>query len=535
MKPSEMGCIRFCALPWVAKMNALLLCAAVLASAVVLWPEWRHDDELTHGIFLPFMAAILVSESRRDPAPRFLRGGPAAVSACAALLLAGLASLAVAMVYAAAMGWTHAMAEFMLSAALVFILGAAWLAFADRRVRLLPFNWTAAIAVVLWLFASPTPPGTYARLSSFLQSRVTGGVMHVLNALGIAAFQMGNVIELARTSVGVSEACSGIRSLVSCTVAGLFLSAALVRSPWHRAFVIGLSPVIGLAMNFLRSLLLTLLANGGVRIDGPWHDMTGASILVGTTLLVAALAWVLRRREVAPVYAPIDAASNTVGPPIQQTLIAAGLFLAAGTLATFAVAGSRSRGVSGPEPALAALLPAAPPGWTAQTTPDLEQYSGTLHTHALVERVYSEGPGLGSAHVTLYLAYWRPGEAPVSLVDAHTPDSCWPGTGWEAKPVPDTRSVLKLGGRMLAPAECRLFALNQFETRVWFWHLYGGRPVVFVDPHSAISLVKLAWHFGLGSQRDQLFVRVSSNRSWDEIAAEPILTRFFENLSPLGL
>jgi hypothetical protein len=133
------------------------------------------------------------------------------------------------------------------------------------------------------------------------------------------------------------------------------------------------------------------------------------------------------------------------------------------------------------------------------------------------------------------LAYWRPGEAPVSLVDAHTPDSCWPGTGWEAKPVPDTRSVLKLGGRMLAPAECRLFALNQFETRVWFWHLYGGRPVVFVDPHSAISLVKLAWHFGLGSQRDQLFVRVSSNRSWDEIAAEPILTRFFENLSPLGL
>ena len=535
MKPSATRCIRFGALPWVAKMNALLLCVAVLAIAALLWPEWLHDDELTHGIFLPFMAAMLVVESRRDPTPRFLGGGLAAVSACALLLLAGLSSFVVATVYAAAIGWTHAMAEFMLSASLVLVLGAAWLGFADGRVRLLPFNWTMGVAVALWLFASPLPPGTYARLSFFLQALVTGGVMRVLNGLGIAAFRMGNVIELARTSVGVSEACSGIRSLVSCTVAGLFLSAALVRTPRHRALVIALSPVIGLAMNLVRSLLLTLLANGGVDIDGRWHDMTGASILVVTTLLVAALAWVMRRREVTPVGCPGEAAHGPVGRSPQQALIAACLVLAAGALGVFAVAGGKAGRVSGPEPDLAELLPAAPAGWTARTTPDLEQYSGTLHTHALVERVYSQGPGLESAHVTLYLAYWRPGEAPVSLVDAHTPDSCWPGTGWEAKSVPDSRPALGIGGRMLAPAECRLFALNSFETRVWFWHLYGGRPLVFVDPHSAINIVKLAWRFGFGSAQDQLFVRISSNRPWEEIAAEPILKRFFENLSPLGL
>ena len=61
------------------------------------------------------------------------------------------------------------------------------------------------------------------------------GVVRVLGAVGIAAFQDGNVIELARTSVGVSEACSGVRSLISCTVAGLFLSATLVRRPLNRA------------------------------------------------------------------------------------------------------------------------------------------------------------------------------------------------------------------------------------------------------------------------------------------------------------
>jgi hypothetical protein len=63
--------------------------------------------------------------------------------------------------------------------------------------------------------------------------------------------------------------------------------------------VVALSPAIGLAMNFLRSLLLTLLANAGVDIEGRWHDLTGASILAGTTILVAAFAFWLHRREAA--------------------------------------------------------------------------------------------------------------------------------------------------------------------------------------------------------------------------------------------
>ncbi|HEY4988423.1 MAG TPA: hypothetical protein VII09_01375, partial [Opitutaceae bacterium] len=70
---------------------------------------------------------------------------------------------------------------------------------------------------------------------------------------------------------------------------------------------------------------------------------------------------------------------------------------------------------------------------------------------------------------------------------------------------------------------------------VWFWHLYGGRPIAFVDPYSAARLLRLAWHYGFGPPEDQLFVRVSSNRPWQEIASEPALQQFFVNLTPLGL
>jgi exosortase len=535
MKPPPPGCTAFGALSWLGKFDVLGLCAAVLALSALLWGEWVHDEELAHGMFLPVLAFILVAESRRDPGPRFLAPGAGPLAACLLLVLLGLASLAVAVVYAAAMGWSHTIAEFMLCVALFLFLGAAWLAFADKRVRLIPLNWAAAVAVLLWLFAGPPPPGTYARLALFLQGGVTAGVVAALHAAGIAAYRQGNVIELARTSVGVSEACSGVRSLVSCAVAGLFLSAVLVRRPLHRAVVIVLSPVIALAMNFLRSLLLTLLANGGVAIEGRWHDLTGSSIIVGTTLLVAALGFGLRRREAPEARGGPVAGPAPSGRSAPQWAVASGILAAAFAAAVLAAAGSPARGASREEPDLAALLPDAPEGWTANSTPDLELYSGVLRTHALAERVYTSAGAPGAAHITLYLAYWRPGQASVSLVDAHTPDACWPGTGWEAVAVPSGRSVLEVGGRELPPAECRLFARQNVETRVWFWHLYGGRPLAFVDPYSAARLLGLAWKYGFAPPEDQLFVRVSSDRPWQEVASQPTLRQFFEKLRPLGL
>jgi exosortase len=535
MKPQASRCIPFRALAWPARINVFGLCASAIALAVLLWPQWLHDADLTHGLFLPILALILVAESRRDPNPKFLGPGALLTTACAVLVLASLCSLVIAVTYATALDWTYSVAEFMLAAALVFALAAAWLGFADRRVRFVPFNWAAAVAVMLWFFASPPPSGTYARLTLFLQNDVTRGVTGVLNAMGIAAYHDGNVIQLARTSVGVSEACSGVRSLISCTVAGLFLSALLVRRPAHRALVVVISPAIGLSMNFIRSLFLTLLANAGVSIEGRWHDLTGASILAGTTLLVTALAFWLHRREVVLNPEPGDALPIPPGSSPLPAMLAAALILAAGTVGLLSLGGRSSQDNSSAVPNLEALFPAAQPGWTVQATSDIDRYSDILHTHILAERVYSEGSSQNGAHLTLYLAYWRPGQAPVSLVDMHTPDACWPGTGWVSKPVPLERAALDIGDQTLAPAECRLFALDRFETNVWFWHLYGGKPLTFVDPYSAVRILGLVWHYGFGHSKDQLFVRVSSDRPWPEIASQPTLRQFFTNLRPMGL
>jgi exosortase len=527
-------CSAFAALPWLARADALGLCAAAACVCALLWPQWRSNEDLRHGIFIPILAAILVAESRRDPSPRFLSHGLATGIARALLVVAALASLAVAMAYAAALGWDHTMAGFMASLSLVLGLGACWLCLADERTRWVPFSWTVFAAIALWILAAPPPPGTYARLAFFLQSEVTGGVVGVLNAFGVAADRNGNVIDLVRARVGVSEACSGVRSLISCTAAGLFLSALLVRRAGHRILVVALSPAIGLAMNFLRSLLLTLLVNGGVDIEGRWHDLTGGAILVVTTVLVAALALWLHGREAGAAPPPAQEAPPATGRPAPGAALACGLLLAAAALGLPWAASLRAQPPAGRVPDLALLLPPAPQGWTMQAS-DLSPFSSTLRTTEMAERVYSRGASVTDPHVTLYVAYWKPGAADASLVDMHSPDACWPGTGWSPEPVEHERAVLGVAGRTLPPAECRMFALAGIETRVWFWHLYGGRPVSFVDPHSVARFLELAVRTGFGPPQEQLFVRVSSNRPWEEIASEPTLRHFFDNVRPLGL
>ncbi len=529
------GCSAFSSLPWIARIDAALLVAAAAALSGLLYPQWRGDPNLAHGLFLPVLSAILLFESRRDPDPRFLGPGALPLAGGLLLLAAGLSSFAAAVLYSTALGWDHALVDCMLCLSLVLALGAAWLALADRRVGFIPFNWQAAIAALLWIFASPPPPGAAARLALLLQGDVTRGVVGILGAFGIAAYQNGNVIELARTSVGVSEACSGVRSLFSCAVSGLFLSAVLVRSPVRRALVVAVSPAIGLAMNLLRSLLLTLLANGGVDIAGAWHDATGASILVVTTVLVAAFALWLRRGEAGRgTKKSMETPAGRAGPALAWA-VAIALLLPIGVGGALLASRPRADSQAQPEPDLLALMPAPPPGWTARTTPDMDQYAGILKTRALAERVYTADGAPGSPHLTLYLAYWRRGQAPVSLVDAHTPDACWPGTGWVQERELDERRALGISGRNLPSAECRVFTLAGRQTRVWFWHLHGGRPLAYVDPMSAVRLLGIAWRHGFGKSEDQLFVRVSSDLTWEKIASEPTLRQFFENLRPLGL
>jgi hypothetical protein len=141
----------------------------------------------------------------------------------------------------------------------------------------------------------------------------------------------------------------------------------------------------------------------------------------------------------------------------------------------------------------------------------------------------------GAELITLYIAYWRPGQASVSLVASHTPDACWPGAGWEPLTVTSPRVQLLLDNRVLATAEYRAFKSTLLPQNVWFWHIYDGRVITHENPYSPVELLRLALRYGFRRDADQLFIRVSSNRSWENIRHEPFIEAFFQHLQPLGL
>ncbi len=527
-----------------------MLCAVLLALLLAswslhLWPQWRGNPDLSHGLFMPLVFVLLVHEARARGTQRFLNGGAGLALATGSALVAGTLLVAIGGLYAAAVGWTHALVAFVLAGGVCALLTAGWLVAASRTVRILPFNWPAATAVYLWLLCAPIPPGSYTRLTQALQNGVTTVVLHALHMLGIAAFQIGNVIELPNVSVGVEEACSGVRSLISCVFAGFFFSATLVRRPWARAVVILAAAPLAIGMNVLRSLALTLLAHDGVEIRGAWHDLTGFAVLGATAALLAGLAFGLSRigsRSAVSTRADLsseDAAHNE-GAPAAGWLkpVVAGGYALIGLIVVFFFVQTRPAipSEARPPPSLSAALPAEFTGWQVATSDTLYSFSPQLQTDHLFQRSYARATPAGPAQLTVYLAYWPPGRAAVSLVASHTPDACWPGAGWALKPGGSPRVQLgAIADRQLPDAEYRLFEQNQYPQHVWYWHLYNGRPIYPDLPNSPRRLLALAWAHGFQKEGDQLFVRVSSNRPWAELAQEPLVQEIVARLQRLGL
>ena len=76
---------------------------------------------------------------------------------------------------------------------------------------------------------------------------------------------------------------------------------------------------------------------------------------------------------------------------------------------------------------------------------------------------------------------------------------------------------------------------NGFIQHVWFWHIFDGRVIDHRDPYSLSALLRSAVQYGFQRQGSQYFVRISSNRPWNEIAGEPLLREILANLEHVGL
>jgi exosortase len=123
--------------------------------------------------------------------------------------------------------------------------------------------------VAFLLFMIPLPAVVFYAITFPLQQLAAEQAAWVLDVLGVPVLLDGNVIHLSQISLGVTEACSGIRSLISLLAAAVAGAYLLIPSGWAMAvFVASAVPI-------------TILANAGRVVStgliGQWFGVEYAA------------------------------------------------------------------------------------------------------------------------------------------------------------------------------------------------------------------------------------------------------------------
>jgi len=95
-------------------------------------------------------------------------------------------------------------------------------------------------------------PATLFYVVAFpLQNLAARNAAWMLDLLGVPVLLDGNVIHLSQITLGVTEACSGIRSLISLLAVAVALAALKLPGPWGgAALVASVFPITVLANAF---------------------------------------------------------------------------------------------------------------------------------------------------------------------------------------------------------------------------------------------------------------------------------------------
>jgi len=281
-----------------------------LAIFSVLWldlwrllsSQWEAREQYAYGWFVPVFAAVLFMRRWPDrPAARFpLSALPFAPSClrfplCAfRSALCALAFLLVLLPLRVAyeinrdwplMSWLYA----------AIVVGATLYALFLAGGR--PWLEHFAFPVALILVAVVWPYRIEKGLTQGLMRLDASLTVELLGWMDIPALQRGNLIELSTGTVGVDEACSGIRSFQSSLMAALVMGELYRFRFLPRAALLVSGIVLGFGFNVVRTLLLSWQANkNGIGAIAKWHDPAGMTITVACFFALWALAVVIKRK-----------------------------------------------------------------------------------------------------------------------------------------------------------------------------------------------------------------------------------------------
>lgn len=312
----------------------------------------------------------------------------------------------------------------------------AWLAGGRTRVKVFLFPSVFMLAAIPW------PTAVEGAISFPLMQLVTGWSVGLMHLLGYPATAAGTTISLPNCTIGVEEACSGLRSLQTGLLAALAAGELARLGVWRRVVLLGIAFVMAGAGNQMRVLILALAgANGGSDAVGRFHDGAGYLVLAVLLASVGLAAWLLSGREDGIGRDAGSAAPRCGGR--ERRLAVGWLVLAVGVAAFLGAHGWFwwREGLSA-KPAPPLLVPSGSGGFFVDDQVP-KVILDVLHPdkYSYIREQVAGVP----ARVIGYHFYWEPRKGNANQL-YHRPDHCMPGAGWRISGKV-TREMIRIGGR----------------------------------------------------------------------------------------
>ena len=421
----------------------------LLAAGYWLWMiwacagEWTNSEDYNYGWFVPPLALYFLWK-RFEGAPRTEsapgHGAAGRVIAWTVIVLSLLLVLPLEIIRQTPIHWRPNLwaVGFL---AVGNTLAVAWLTGGRARGKLF------LIPALFMLVGIPWPTFVESAVAYPLMPVVTQWAVGLLHLLGHPATAAGTTITLPNCTVGVEEACSGLRSLQTALMVGLAAGELTRIGAWGRVGLLVVAFVMAVAGNQVRVLMLALAGiRGGNQAVENLHDTAGyvvLAILLGGVGLAATMGkrWQQIVKDPAPAVR-VPSVSST--PPARSPSFVAGwVALVLGGAAIFGASGWywwRASLAAPPSPPL--LAPVGDAGFLI----DENVPAGILGTWQPDEYSYIRESLEGTPGRAIgYHFYWEPRRGNANQL-YHRPDRCMPGVGWRIEG-DITRETVRLGDR----------------------------------------------------------------------------------------
>ena len=458
----------------------LLLLAAMSAWAIaVCAPFWYTDPNYTYGWIVPPLVAVFLWRRIGTQPTTFwesFRSEPAKARSINRWLLAlPLLALFPIEVLRTEYHQSGVVLWGINLAAVGLNLAAMWWIGGKRLLAVVGFP------VAFFLTAVPWPAFVAHPIQQNLMIAVANGVTEVLLWMGVPVSLSGAVLTLSKGTVGIVEACSGLRSLQSGIMVSMAVAELFMLSTRRRWILVGGGVFLALADNFIRTFVLCMIVEkSGETGLHKAHDTVGLIAMYTLYILIWVGGKILARGSTAGDVWP---GKRAPGQP-------------------WAISGLNWKALPDARPALAVGLTAfaivhvwylvletkAHP----QTTPyfTAKYGSGTpVGKIEFNEEVWNQlGANSGEqlrctnslasfGFVDAYHLFWKP--SPMSKVALHhRPDICMPGTGW--KQVGEVTPIkIVLDGQTL---DFHLFRFERSKVRAFqLWGVWRNGQTVPMD------------------------------------------------------